>query len=288
MMKSRPEWLKQKVPKQEALKEMEKMLRNLSLHTVCEDANCPNIGKCFEDKTATFMIMGGTCTRGCKFCAVEGGKPLPLDSEEPLHVAMASKELGLKHIVVTSVTRDDLEDGGAQHFAKTVEEIRRLNPQSTIEVLIPDMNGNWEALKLIIESKPDIINHNVETIPSLYEKVRPEAIYERSVELLRQVKKMDNNIYTKSGLMLGLGETEEGILKVMDNLLNVDCDILTLGQYLRPSKQHIPIHEYIRPEKFDELKKTAMDKGFKFVASGALVRSSYRAFESMEELRKGL
>lgn len=285
-MTSKPEWLKQKAPNQKALEEMEKMLQTLSLHTVCESANCPNIGKCFEKKTATFMIMGNTCTRGCRFCAVKKATPKPLDQEEPLHVAMASKQLGLKHIVITSVTRDDLEDGGAQHFAKTVKEIRRLNPDSTIELLIPDLKGNWDALKEIIESKPDIINHNVETVSSLYDAVRPQAIYERSMELLRQVKIIDNKIYTKSGLMLGLGETDEEVIEVMKGLLDVECDILTLGQYLRPSEEHVPIYEYITPKKFDELKNIAIEKGFKYVASGPFVRSSYKAFEGMEQLKK--
>lgn len=284
-MLSRPEWLKQRVPNQETLKKMEKMLRGLSLNTVCEGANCPNMGKCFENKTATFMIMGSICTRGCKFCAVEGGEPKILDPEEPFHVAEASKQLGLKHIVVTSVTRDDLQDGGAEHFAKTVTEIRKLNPNSTIELLIPDLMGNWDALKIIVESGPDIINHNVETIPSLYKKVRPQAIYKRSLELLKQVKIFDSNIFTKSGLMLGLGESDEEVIGVMKDLVDIDCDILTLGQYLRPSTKHVSIHKYIHPDKFEELKNIALGKGFKYVASGPMVRSSYKAFDGMEQLK---
>lgn len=278
-MLPRPEWLKQRVPKQDVFEKMEKLLRVLSLNTVCESANCPNIGKCFENKTATFMILGNTCTRGCRFCAVNKGKPLEVDLKEPYHVALACKYLGLEHVVVTSVTRDDLEDGGAQHFAYTVRQIRKFNPCVTVELLIPDLNGNWDGLEKIIKSKPDIINHNVETIPSLYDTVRPQAVYERSIELLMYVKKIDKNIFTKSGLMLGLGETYEEVIKVMDDLLSVNCDILTLGQYLRPSKEHIPIHEYISQEKFDEYKNVAIEKGFKYVASGPFVRSSYKALD---------
>jgi len=283
-MLNRPDWLKQKVPNQEALVEMEKMLRRLSLNTVCESANCPNIGKCFNNHTATFMIMGGICTRGCRFCAVDKGKPQKLDIKEPYNVAKASKELGLTHVVVTSVTRDDLEDGGAKHFSRTVKEIRQHNPGATIELLIPDLKGNWDALEVIVKSKPDIINHNVETVPALYEKVRPQAIYMQSLELLRQVKNKDSNIYTKSGLMLGLGEKREEILEVMEDLLKINCDILTLGQYLQPSKAHYPIQKYIHPDMFDGLKKTALQKGFKYVAAGPFVRSSYKAIEGMNQL----
>lgn len=286
-MRPRPEWLKQKAPNQEVFEEMGRMLESLSLHTVCESANCPNIGKCFENKTATFMIMGDICTRNCRFCAVPKGKVGPLDFEEPLNVAKACKQLELKHAVITSVTRDDLEDGGAECFARTVRAIRLLNTESTVELLIPDLCGNWQALAEIVTAKPDIINHNVETVPELYGKVRPQADYGRSVELLRRVKEMDGQIYTKSGLMLGLGETDEQIIQVMRDLLLAGCDILTLGQYLRPSEEHIPIFEYVTPNKFDELRDIAIDLGFKYVASGPFVRSSYKAFVAMEELKKG-
>ncbi|GAA0182084.1 lipoyl synthase [Clostridium sediminicola] len=285
-MSSRPEWLKQKSPNAKVLQEMENIFKDLSLHTVCKSANCPNRGKCFENKTATFMILGNICTRGCRFCAVDKGCAMPLDVEEPYHVAQACKTLGLKHIVVTSVTRDDLKDGGAQHFAETVKEIRKLNPATTIELLIPDLKGNWNALKKIVEAKPDIINHNIETTPVLYSEVRPNAVYERSVELLRQVKIMDSKIYTKSGMMLGLGEVYEDVIGVMDDLIEINCDIITLGQYLRPSKEHIPIKEFVSPEKFQEFKNIALEKGFKFVASAPFVRSSYKAFEGMKELMK--
>jgi len=284
-MLNRPEWLKQKVPNQEALLEMEKMLRKLSLNTVCESASCPNIGICFNNRTATFMIMGGTCTRVCRFCAVNKGKPQKLDIKEPYNVAKASKVLGLTHVVVTSVTRDDLEDGGAEHFSRTVKEIRQHNPGATIELLIPDLNGNWDALDVIVKSRPDIINHNVETVPALYEKVRPQAIYHQSLELLRQVKNKDGNIYTKSGLMLGLGEKYEEILEVIEDLVKINCDILTLGQYLQPSKDHYPVQKYVYPDIFDKLKKIAIQKGFKYVAAGPFVRSSYKAIEGLNLLR---
>lgn len=282
----RPEWLKQKAPNQEVFEEMGRMLESLNLHTVCESANCPNIGKCFENKTATFMIMGDICTRNCRFCAVPKGKAGPLDFEEPLNVAKACRQLELKHAVITSVTRDDLEDGGAECFARTVQAFRLLNSDSTIELLIPDLSGNWSALTKIVDAKPDIINHNVETVPELYEKVRPQADYGRSVELLRRVKKIDGQIYTKSGIMLGLGETDEQIFRVMRDLLLAGCDVLTLGQYLRPSEEHIPIFEYVTPNKFDDLRDFALDMGFKYVASGPFVRSSYKAFVAMEELEK--
>lgn len=284
-MIARPEWLKMKAPEMEVLDKMENMIKDLSLHTVCESANCPNIGKCFKNKTATFMVMGNVCTRNCRFCAVSKGIPKDLDEEEPVNVAIASKKLELKHIVITSVTRDDLEDGGAEHFVKIVKELMRITPNSTIELLIPDLQGNWQALRKIVEAKPNIINHNIETVPRLYKNVRPKAVYERSIELLNQSKKIDASVYTKCGIMLGLGETKEEVEVVMDDLLRVGCDILTLGQYLRPSERHISVVEYVTVEKFNEYRDIALNKGFKFVASGPFVRSSYKAFEGMETLR---
>ncbi|MDF2502879.1 lipoyl synthase [Clostridium sp.] len=284
-MIARPEWLKMKAPEMEVLDKMENMIKDLSLHTVCESANCPNIGKCFKNKTATFMVMGNVCTRNCRFCAVSKGIPKDLDEEEPVNVAIASKKLELKHIVITSVTRDDLEDGGAEHFVKIVKELMRITPNSTIELLIPDLQGNWQALRKIVEAKPNIINHNIETVPRLYKNVRPKAVYERSIELLNQSKKIDASVYTKCGIMLGLGETKEEVEVVMDDLLRVGCDILTLGQYLRPSESHISVVEYVTVEKFNEYRDIALNKGFKFVASGPFVRSSYKAFEGMETLR---
>lgn len=281
----KPEWLKKKV-NFAAVAEMEKILRSLSLHTVCEGANCPNRGECFKNKTATFMILGENCTRNCRFCAVSKGTPTPLDPNEPENVAIAAKKLGLRHTVVTSVTRDDLPDGGAAHFAKTIRELKKLIPDSTVEVLIPDFQGNLDALRTVIAARPEIINHNVETVPSLYKTVRPMAIYERSLELLERVKRQGNGIHSKTGIMVGLGETQDEVLCVMDDLVNIGCDILTIGQYLSPSKQHLEIAEYITPAQFDEYKRLGLEKGFKYIASGPLVRSSYNAIEGMKEMEK--
>jgi lipoic acid synthetase len=264
---------------------MDKVLDKLSLHTVCKGAACPNLGECFKNKTATFMILGENCTRNCRFCAVPKGCLMPLDENEPENVAKAAKQLGLKHTVVTSVTRDDLEDGGAAHFSKTIIKLQEYLPNSTIEVLIPDFKGDFNALKTVLDAKPDILNHNVETVPSLYKDVRPMAIYERSLELIKRVKEIDAHIFTKSGIMVGLGETKEQILGVMDDLIAVKCDILTIGQYLRPTQEHIAIAEYITPEMFDEYKQIGLKKGFKYVASGPFVRSSYNAIEGMDSVK---
>ena len=257
--------------------EMEELLRNLSLNTVCEGAECPNIAECFANKTAAFMILGEVCTRQCTFCSVKKGKAPELDPNEPHNVAKASRELNLRHIVVTSVTRDDLEDGGAGHFAETIREVKRLNPGATVEVLIPDLQGNWEALKVIVGAKPEIINHNIETVPSLYNKARPQANYQRSLDLFRQIKGIDRTIYLKSGIMLGLGEKREEILQVMDDLLEADCEVLTIGQYLQPSPKHLEVQEYVSDNVYEELKSAALNKGFKYVAAGRFVRSSYNA-----------
>ncbi len=281
----KPEWLKMKV-NFEAVAEMEKILRSLSLHTVCENANCPNRGECFKNKTATFMILGENCTRNCRFCAVSKGKPTPLDPNEPGNVAIAAQKLGLRHTVVTSVTRDDLPDGGAAHFAQTIRELKKLMPKSTVEVLIPDFQGSLDALKIVIDARPDIINHNIETVPSLYKTVRPMAIYERSLELLKRVKKYGNGIHSKTGIMVGLGETQDEVLGVMDDLIKAECDMLTIGQYLSPSKQHLEVAEYITPAQFDEYKRLGLKKGFTYIASGPLVRSSYNAIEGMKEMEK--
>lgn len=281
---NRPSWLIKKAPNQKSLHAMEDMLKGLSLHTVCEGADCPNIGECFENKTATFMILGKQCTRNCRFCAVSKDAPKALDLDEPVNVAKAVKELGLKHVVITSVTRDDLKDGGASHFVSTIKAIRRNSANITIEVLIPDFNGNNDALLEVIVSEPEIINHNLETVPSLYKVVRPEGNYKRSVKVLETVKKNNLKIITKTGLMLGLGESEDEVVLVMKDLLQVNCDILTLGQYLQPTKHHIEIAEYISPEKFQHYKEIAMDMGFKYVASGPFVRSSYKAIEGLNKL----
>lgn len=285
-MIKKPEWLKKRLTNTETIEETIKLLRSLSLNTVCEGADCPNIGECFGKRTATFMIMGNVCTRNCRFCAVKNDKPRELDLKEPINIGKACKKLKLKHVVITSVTRDDLDDGGANHYAKTVKEIRKNNQNSTIELLIPDLQGDWNALKIILDSKPDILNHNIETVPRLYEDVRPKASYERSLELLRKVKEYDDNIFTKSGIMLGLGEKENEILNVMDDLMKNKCDILTIGQYLQPSQEHILLKEYIHPDKFKEYELIGLKKGFKYVASGPFVRSSFNASIGMEKLNQ--
>lgn len=280
MEKRKPEWLKKKVDF-EGQHDTEEILKALHLNTVCSSAGCPNRGECYKNRTATFMILGENCTRNCRFCKVTKGAPQELDRNEPENVAMAAKRLGLKHVVVTSVTRDDLPDNGAGHFAETIRKIREYLPNSTIEVLIPDFQGDYDSLMTVIKEKPDIINHNVETVKSLYSKVRPMAQYERSLELLRRVKEADASIHTKSGVMVGLGETHEEMFTLMDDLLETGCGILTIGQYLQPSKQHIEVVEYVHPDVFEEYKKAGLEKGFKYVASGPFVRSSYNASEGM-------
>jgi len=283
----KPEWLKKKMDMR-AVAEMESMLRSLSLNTVCEGANCPNRGECFKNKTATFMILGSVCSRNCRFCDVTKGTPTLLDPCEPENVATAAEQLGLKHTVVTSVTRDDLPDGGAAHFASTIRALQSAMPDSTVEVLIPDFQGSIEALQTVIDARPDIINHNVETVPALYDAVRPMGIYKRSLELLHRVKTMTTGIYSKTGIMVGLGETQEQVLRVMDDLRAIDCYLLTIGQYLQPSKDHIDIAEYIHPDQFDEYKRIGLTKGFKYIASGPFVRSSYNAIEGMREMKNDL
>lgn len=274
-----------KAPAPAVLEEMESLFDSLSLHTVCRNAHCPNIGQCFKAKTATFMILGNICTRGCRFCAVGKGVPAAPDKDEPARVAEAVKKLGLKHAVITSVTRDDLPDGGAGQFAGVIRRIRETNPGATVEVLIPDFKGHMEALGTVVDAGPDIINHNVETVPRLYPRVRPRASYGRSLRLLESVKRFNPAIITKSGMMVGLGETEAEVVEVFGDLLGVGCDILTIGQYLRPSKNHLPVEEYVTPQKFDHYKTTALDMGFRYVAAGPLVRSSYKAIEGIRSLR---
>jgi lipoic acid synthetase len=259
-------------------------IRKLNLHTVCEEASCPNIGECFHRKTATFMIMGDVCTRACPYCDVKHGKPSPLDKKEPENIAKAVSKLGLRYVVITSVDRDDLEDGGASHFAKVVNKIRSVNPQCQIEVLIPDFKGNLDALKVIVDSKPNVINHNIETVPSLYKKLRHKGDYKLSLSIIENVKKFNNNILSKSGIMVGLGETKEEIISVMKDLVNVGCDIITIGQYLQPSLKHYPVQKYYTNQEFEELKKIGYELGFKEVYSGKLVRSSYRAEEVFKNL----
>ena len=282
-----PPWLKQRAPEPSVLDEMKTLLEGLSLHTVCKEAHCPNQGRCFSQGTATFLILGDVCTRNCRFCAVKKGKPLPLDPDEPWNVAQAVSQLRLNHVVITSVTRDDLPDGGARHYVKTIEAIRQTNPQATVEVLIPDFLGSFEALKMLVDSSPEVINHNVETVPRLYPEVRPKADYHRTLNLLGTVKSMDKRIVTKSGMMLGLGERGDEIIRVMRELREVGCDAITLGQYLCPSPQHHPVSRYLPPEAFEEYRWIAERLGFKSVASGCFVRSSFNALGMYKEV-KGL
>jgi lipoic acid synthetase len=279
----RPAWLKVGAPRGENYEQLKQLMRGQALHTVCEEARCPNIGECWGQKTATFMILGRICTRSCGFCAVETGRPLGLDWEEPKRVAEAVQKMGLRHAVVTSVNRDELKDGGAGVFAATIRWIRRLNPECKIEVLTPDFKGVYDALRAVMDTKPDVFNHNVETIPRLYRRVRPQAIFERSLQVLQWAKEMNPLAPTKSGFMLGLGETHDEVIEVMDALRKHNVDILTIGQYLRPSFQHLPIQRYIPLEEFALLKEAGKRMGFRHVESGPLVRSSYHAHEQAAE-----
>lgn len=281
----RPDWLTLRAPDSKHLNMMKQMLDAGHLHTVCEGADCPNIGECFASKTCTFMILGNVCTRNCRFCAVEHGRPLSVDPDEPLAVALSARQLGLRHVVVTSVTRDDLPDGGAGHFAATIRAIRREVPRAAIEVLIPDFKGDMDALRLVLEARPDVINHNVETVPRLYSAVRPQAVYKRSVELLRRVDQSGTGILSKSGLMLGLGETNGEVIEVMEDLYAAGCDMLTLGQYLSPSPHHHPVVEYLHPDIFKMFKKMGHAMGFLEVNAGPLVRSSYHAAHSLAKIK---
>ncbi|GAA0120810.1 MAG: lipoyl synthase [Clostridium argentinense] len=282
----KPEWLKIKLQGSKNINKVNSLLNQYKLNTVCEEAGCPNHGECYNKCTAAFMILGKNCSRNCRFCKVTKEAPESVDPMEPYNLAQTVNEMNLKHVVITSVTRDDLPDGGASHFSKSVEEIKKLNKNTTIEVLIPDFKGDIEALKTVISSSPEIINHNIETVKSLYSKVRPMAVYERSLELLQNVKDLNSDILTKSGFMVGLGETEEEVIELMKDLRKVNCDILTIGQYLMPSKKHINVVEYIHPDTFKKYELIGKDLGFKFVASGPLVRSSYYAEEVFESLSK--
>lgn len=273
----KPRWLVKPIPAGRHIFEVKELLEDLHLNTVCQSAKCPNLGECFSKGTATFMIMGNICTRDCRFCAVEHGIPEPLAEDEPGRVAEAARRLGLKHVVVTSVTRDDLSDGGARHFVKTIEEVRKIDQNIVIEVLTPDFKGSSANIKVMVEAKPEIFNHNLETISRLYPEVRPEASYRRSLELLRKVKDLDGDIYTKSGLMVGLGEAKDEVLDLMHDLRDVGCNILTIGQYLQPSKDHLEVKEYVHPQIFEEYKREGEKMGFCFVASSPYVRSSYNA-----------
>ncbi|MFN3652394.1 MAG: lipoyl synthase [Armatimonadota bacterium] len=277
----RPEWLRVRAPGGPNYRNLKGLVEDLRLHTVCESARCPNIGDCWERRSATFMILGDICTRACGFCAIKTGRPEKLDREEPERVAEAVEHLGLRFAVITSVNRDELDDGGAEIFAETIRAIRRRCPDTGIEVLIPDFEGNWDALKVVVDARPDILNHNIESIERLYKLVRPQAKYWRSLELLRRVKEMDPAMITKSGMMLGVGEELDETRVAMQHLREVDCDVLTLGQYLRPSLKHIPVIRYVSPEEFAQLKQEGLEIGFKHVESGPLVRSSYHADEQV-------
>jgi len=274
---SHPAWLRIKAPGGQNYEELKGLVRHHHLHTVCQSARCPNIGECWEQRTATFMLLGNVCTRSCGFCAVLTGRPTTVDLMEPYNVAQAVGRLGLKYAVITSVNRDDLKDGGAFIFAKTIRQVRLFNPDCQVEVLIPDFKGNWDALQLVLNERPDVLNHNMETVSRLYRRVRPQAKYDRSLELLRRSK--ESGLITKSGLMVGVGETENELIETMRDLVSVGCDILTIGQYLRPSLNHLPVERYYHPDEFKELKQIGEALGFKHVESGPLVRSSYHARE---------
>ena len=273
----RPDWLKVRAPSGETYHELKRLMRSKTLHTICEEANCPNLAECWSRGTATFLIMGDTCTRSCGFCDVKTGMPAALDWAEPLRVAAAVVQMNLQHVVITSVNRDERKDGGAPIFALTIRRIRKVKPDCTIEVLIPDFKGNEAALEIIMREQPDILNHNVETVPRLFRKVQPQDHYEWALTTLQNAKKLQPDAVTKTGIMLGLGETLDEVIGVMRDLREIDVDILTLGQYLQPSKKHLPIDRYWEPKEFADLRKIGYEMGFKWVESGPLVRSSFRA-----------
>ena len=283
-MTVKPEWLRVKAPQWQRVGSVKEILRDLSLNTVCEEASCPNIGECFQAGTATFLIMGPACTRACPYCDIDfEKKPQPLDATEPIRLAEAVKRLNLNHVVITSVNRDDLPDGGAAQFVRCIEETRKISPKTTIEVLIPDLCGNWDALAIIISANPEVLNHNTETIPRLYRRTSPQGDYGRSLELLKRTREIAPSSYTKSGLMVGLGETDTEIRQVMEDLRAVDCDILTLGQYLQPTQKHLGVQEFVTPEQFEAWRIFGESIGFLQVVSSPLTRSSYHA-EQVREL----
>lgn len=280
-----PGWLKKRVPSPETVEMVNGMMRDAKLHTVCESARCPNLGECWSKKTATFMILGDICTRNCGFCAITVGRPLEVDADEPRRVATSAKEMGLKHVVVTSVARDELPDEGAGHFAATIRALRDQIPGVIVEVLTPDFKGKRWCIRLVVEARPDIYNHNIETVERLSPKVRPQAKYRRTLDLLRSVKNMDPSIHTKSGIMLGLGESHDEVLHTLADLREVGVSAVTIGQYLRPTTTgHLPVEEYVHPERFQEYERIGSEMGFLFIASGPFVRSSYNAQEFSEKL----
>jgi len=280
----KPPWLKKRIPPFEDLAKVKSILDSAELHTVCEEARCPNLGECFSKGTATILVLGRICTRNCGFCAVEHGVSAPPDEEEPKKVAQAVKKMGLHYVVITSVTRDDLPDGGASHFAKTIQAIRAVDREIKLEVLVPDFKGDLSSLITVLKEGPDVPNHNVETIPRLYQEVRPQADYRRSLHLLKRAKERDPQTLTKSGFMLGLGETEKEVSSLLQDLSEVGCDFLTIGQYLQPRPDRLPVVRYIPPEEFEGYKKIGEEMGFKSVASGPFVRSSFHAAQMFENM----
>jgi len=285
-IKKKPDWIRTKILDTKEYFKTKEIINKQKLNTVCQEANCPNIFECWSKKHATFMIMGDTCTRACSFCNVKTGKPTFLDPLEPNKIALAVQELKLKHVVITSVDRDDLEDGGANHFSKVISEVKKNNENTTIEVLTPDFLRKRDSYKKVVDADPDVFNHNIETVPSLYRKIRPGSRYFASIDLLKSVKQINKKIFTKSGIMLGLGETKDEVLQVMDDLLTARVDFLTIGQYLQPTNKHYPLVRYVHPDEFDELKKLALSKGFLIVASSPLTRSSYYADEDFSKMKK--
>ncbi len=285
-IKKKPEWIRSKLTNSKEFFLTKTIVNNNNLVTVCQEANCPNITECWSKRHATFMIMGDTCTRACAFCDVKTGVPGKLDKLEPVKIAEAVKKLNLKHVVITSVDRDDLDDGGSEHFFEVINQIRKSNPNTTIEVLTPDFLRKGDAYKKVLDAKPDVFNHNIETVPSLYLKVRPGSRYFASLELLKNAKKVDKNIFTKSGIMVGLGETRDEILQVMDDLRAADVDFITIGQYLQPSTKHYPLDRYYTPKEFEDLGTIAKAKGFLLVSSSPLTRSSYHADEDFAKLQQ--
>lgn len=275
-----PDWFKNSLPEDVKYAQTRSLISDLKLHTVCESAHCPNQWECWSRGTATFMIAGDRCTRACGFCAVNTARPFPLDPDEPMRVAEAAQKMRLKHIVITSVARDDLPDGGADHFRKTILLVRELNPGASIEVLVPDFQGSRDSISIVLEAQPEIFNHNIETVRRLTPTVRSKATYERSLNVLKTAKEIaDGKVFTKSGLMVGLGESEEEVIQTMQDLRSVDCDILTIGQYLRPGLKYLPVIEYVKPEQFEKYSQIGYQLGFKIVFSGPKVRSSYHAAE---------
>ena len=285
-IKKKPKWIRSRILDTQNYFKTKEIINKKGLHTVCQEANCPNISECWSKRHATFMIMGDTCTRACAFCNVKTGKPTFLDPLEPIKIAKATKELNLKHVVITSVDRDDLADGGADHFHKVILETRKINKNVTIEVLTPDFLRKGDSYKKVINANPDVFNHNIETVPSLYRSVRPGSRYFASVNLLKSAKEINNKIFTKSGIMLGLGETKDEVLQVMEDLLSANVDFLTIGQYLQPTTKHFPLVRYVHPDEFQEFKELALSKGFLIVASSPLTRSSYHADEDFLKMKR--